>query len=80
MSSAAIVIGTYGIANFILSFLTHSDKLLVLPYRNNLANHKTSQQCDLYLNKHCRYPVLTSENVRVYVSFGYIMNFHRQID
>ena len=42
---------------------------------NNLANHRTSQQQDLYFNMHCRYPKFASENVRVYVTFGYIRNF-----
>ena len=34
---------------------------------NNLANHRTSQQRDLYFNMHCSYPMLESENERVYV-------------
>ena len=46
---------------------------------NNLANHRTYQQRDLYLNKHCRYIMLTSENVRICMIFAYIRNFNRQI-
>ena len=42
-----------------------------------LANQKTSQQRDVYLNKHCRYPMSTSEYVRIYEVFGYIRNFYR---
>ena len=34
-------------------------------------------QREVYLNKHCRYPMSTSENVRIYVVFGYIRNFYR---
>ena len=30
------------------------------PNRNNLTNQKTSRRCDLYLNKHFRYPMITS--------------------
>ena len=35
------------------------------------------EQRDVYLNKHYRYPMSTSENVRIYVVFGYIRNFYR---
>ena len=37
----------------------------------------STQQRDLYFNKHCRYPMSTSENVPIYVVFGYIRNFYR---
>ena len=47
--------------------------------KKNLANYRTCQQRDLYLKKHCRYPMLTSENVRVYIIFGYIRNFNHPI-
>ena len=63
------------IANFMLSFSQH---ILISfessPIENNLANNRTSQQRDLYFNMPCRYPGLASENVRVYVIFGYIRN------
>ena len=31
-------------------------------------------------NKHCRYPMSTSENVQIHVAFGYIKNFYLKID
>ena len=39
--------------------------------KNYLSNQKTSQQRDLYLNKQFRFPMVTSEKVRVNVIFGY---------
>ena len=42
-----------------------------------LANQKTFQQRDVYLNKHCRYQMSTSENLWVNVMIGYVGNFYR---
>ena len=67
-----------GISNFIPSFDDTFRLASSPPEENNIwLIKKTSQQRDVYLNKHCRSPMSTSENVRVYVFFGYVRNFYR---
>ena len=79
ISNAKITIrSNFGIANFIPSF---PDMFRLAPsspdYKNFWPIKKTSQQRDVYLNNHCRYPMpmSTSENVQIYVVFGCIRNF-----
>ena len=57
------------IANFIQS----SEPSRIEKY---LANQRTAQQRDVDSNYHCIYPMLTRENVWIYVIFGYIRNFY----
>ena len=68
------------IANFIPSF-PDTFRFGSIPPESKIifANHRTSQHRDLYLNKHCRYRILTSAKVPVYIIFGYFRNFNRQI-